>query len=610
MLGSGIDLSPQAVRAIRSAIAGGVPTLDLSMMFGALDSRVTFTRASVGTYTDSAGAIQTAGVNAPRFDHAITATVTNLLLRSSEFSDAVWTKGAASVAPDAAAAPDGSVTADKLTETATTAVHTAFQSVAGFVSGTTYTWSVYARPEERTQIRLTFGSSTAFPTERGSVFDLANGVLGAAIGSASATIQAVGGGWYRCAVTATAEASGPGSAVVRLFTGVSSYAGVAGWGVYLWGAQVEAGSGAMIAVQTGASAATGYETAGLGLLIEEARTNGVAGDLTNASYWNFGGVATALGETAPDGGTTGVLMTTGGSTAIYGAVNVTAAAITASNITTGSIFAKAGTSNWVRLVLGNASTPTTGAQAWFNLLTGTVGTVNINAGTPTSITTTIQNCGNGWYRCGISAILGTATTGFMLLRSASADSSTTDNANRTVRWWGPQIEAGFLTSYIPTTTTATTRATDVAAINTLSPWFNAAEGVLMVEASRPVFGANYPWAVSFDDGTGLNRMGILQNDATDDTSGALVRTANVTQVQRTGPVMVMGTAMRAALAYKLDDFAYSVNGGAVSTDLTGTLPTVTRMVIGNGDNNWCGHIRRIRYYASRLDNATLQGLTS
>ena len=46
------------------------PTLDLNFaLTKSLDSRITFTRASSGTYFDSNGVLQTATTNSPRFDH-------------------------------------------------------------------------------------------------------------------------------------------------------------------------------------------------------------------------------------------------------------------------------------------------------------------------------------------------------------------------------------------------------------------------------------------------------------------------------------------------------------------------------------------------------------
>jgi hypothetical protein len=74
--------------------ATGAPSLSLDFMTpGALDPRITFTRASTATYTDAGGTIQTAAINAPRWDydpvtHALRGLLiedgrTNLLLNSA-----------------------------------------------------------------------------------------------------------------------------------------------------------------------------------------------------------------------------------------------------------------------------------------------------------------------------------------------------------------------------------------------------------------------------------------------------------------------------------------------------------------------------------------------
>jgi hypothetical protein len=72
------------------------------------------------------------------------------------------------------------------------------------------------------------------------------------------------------------------------------------------------------------------------------------------------------------------------------------------------------------------------------------------------------------------------------------------------------------------------------------------------------------------------------------------------------------TSFKLIGAYKLDDFASSINGGAAGTDTSGTTPTVDRMRIGagQGGNTMCGCVAAIRYYKKRLPNAKLVTLTT
>jgi hypothetical protein len=64
---------------------GGGPSLGLDfMMPGVLDPRITFTRASTATYFNSAGVMQTAAVNQPRWDYdAATRTLRGLLIEEA-----------------------------------------------------------------------------------------------------------------------------------------------------------------------------------------------------------------------------------------------------------------------------------------------------------------------------------------------------------------------------------------------------------------------------------------------------------------------------------------------------------------------------------------------
>jgi hypothetical protein len=184
----------------------------------------------------------------------------------------------------------------------------------------------------------------------------------------------------------------------------------------------------------------------------------------------------------------------------------------------------------------------------------------------------------------------------------------------TIRHAVPQIELGaFATSPILTTTVAVTRSADVASVTTITPWFNATAGTLMVEAVRRGLTASSHF-VHFSDGTTSNFMAFV-NGSTATQQRFDVVTATVAQAQL---IMTAGGAVdtpyKMAAAYAANDFAGSLNGGTVLTDVSGTVPSgMTTLGIGRNVGSTIfinGHIRSIRYYSSRLPNATLVRITT
>jgi hypothetical protein len=240
--------------------ARAVPSLDLRFadnksLTDAVtgQSLVTFTRASSGTYVGSDGVLRTSTTNEPRFDHNPTTgeslgllveeTRTNNLLQSQNFS-ATWTVNAATVGT-AIAAPDGTTTAQKIEENSTTDQHRVTQTSAGGATTSAVCLSVFAKAAERTKIRVAF-TTLSFWTGGGGaavIFDLAAGT--AATDSSTPTafgITPYPNGWYRCFIVGTPISSITPVANVFLYTTTTSYAGTTGNGVYLWGAQLEAGA--------------------------------------------------------------------------------------------------------------------------------------------------------------------------------------------------------------------------------------------------------------------------------------------------------------------------------------------------------------------------------
>jgi hypothetical protein len=207
--------------------------------------------------------------SAPRFDYnpttlaprglLIEGSATNLLNWSESFQT---TGGAVNWNFSAVNTTRGTVTTTnptgssgtvvKVEETTATGIH-ATLSVPTASASTTYTFSVWAKAAERTFVQLyENGGSSAT-----SMVNLSNGNIVSESVAGNTRVTAMGTtGWYRIEMRFT-TAAGQTSAncQMRLSTDgtTTSYAGTTGSGIYVWGAQLEAGSGASSYIQTGIS---------------------------------------------------------------------------------------------------------------------------------------------------------------------------------------------------------------------------------------------------------------------------------------------------------------------------------------------------------------------
>ena len=222
-----------------------------------------YTATTTQPITNYIPVLLTAAANVPRFEHnpvtgeslglEIEEQRTNLGIRSEEFDNASWTKNGTTVSANATIAPDGTLTADKVIATATTAFHL-IQATAVTGSGS-HTMSVYAKAGEYTRFAIRESNVTG----NGVLFDLSAGTIVSTSG-ATGTITPVGNGWYRCTATVTWGTAYSLGITLSTSTNIGdllqSFTGNGYSGVFVWGAQLEAGSFATSYIATVASQVT------------------------------------------------------------------------------------------------------------------------------------------------------------------------------------------------------------------------------------------------------------------------------------------------------------------------------------------------------------------
>jgi hypothetical protein len=354
-----------------------------------------------------------------------------------------------------------------------------------------------------------------------------------------------------------------------------------------------------------------------GLLIEESRTNFVLNsDLYSTST------------------PTNITATTITGTSVTGSSQIRELSLTASGAFTGVQTNLTGTGTGTKTLSVFIKKPTSNAAPYFTIgfassalvyagiqltMSGSAPVISVTSTSNTFavVSSSLETFSNDWYRVSV-VVSGTAANCFPTMYPSNAIWDGTSDIRQTliasgtnlIYIFGAQLEAGsFATSYIPTTTTALTRSADVCSItgSAFTGMYNQSEGTMLVNASTPANGDRTVLAT--DDNT-ANEMIRLRTEGTNPFFKVTDGGSEVVAIDA-GTVTV-NTTFKLAGAYKLDDFAASINGGAAVTDTAGTIPTVDQMRIGagQGGNTMCGHIAAIRYFKKRLPDAKLVTITT
>jgi hypothetical protein len=363
----------------------------------------------------------------------------------------------------------------------------------------------------------------------------------------------------------------------------------------------------------------------LGLLVEEARTNLLLrGEQFDDAGWTKSNVTiTANNIVAPDGTLTADKLVENTAT------NVTHFALQQSSVTSGisytfSVFIKAAERTFVQVGLLNANSPFDNLISYVNLTNGSI--LSSTFGTVSGAKVSTISYPNGWYRVIVTAIVGSTTSLQSVIWTANSDALSsaartyTGDGTSGLFIWGAQLEVGsFPTSYIPTVASTRTRAADNASITgkNFSEWYRQDEGTFITKAKYdgiPISGlVNRTSFATFSTENTVSSWNVWWESGGGNLAAYVVESPQSTyQAVLTSGLISINQTKKTASAYKLNDFAFTVDGASPSLDTSGTVPSNAKLFIGSlNGTSWSldGTISQLTYYPKRLPNAQLQALT-
>ena len=528
----------------------------------------------------------------------------NRLLQSNQF-DTTWSK--AGNLTSGQAGYDGTNDAWKI-ESSSIGQETRVRQSQTFTTGEVISLSVYMKKGN-----VNFGIVRTYAISGGgrAWFDLENGTVATENSGINGSIEDVGNGWYRCSIWGVINTTG--SVDIAPAPDDNDYLSDAvGEFIYIQDAQLEAGLVATDYIETTTTTAKAgiledmprlnYGTCP-SLLLEPQRTNLFTHSEYFGGYSVNNGTATANEIISPQGISNGYKFTENtGTSAHY--IDTTSISVTSGNDYVISVFGKY---DGRFLTIQGSSSIISSNYATFNLETGVVEQENIGDAS-------IEDYGNGWYRC-IFKITATGT-GSGVITILLNDSATggrsrsyTGDGTSGIYLYGLQIESGsYPTSYIPCYGAATTRSQDYNLLSSASSIIGQNEGTAFIEfeIDRTINGTTR--AITISDGGGNQRIGISLSTS---VIYAFIVDGGVTQAEITKSTSPSGT-YKAAIAYRLNDVVFYLNGEQVGTDTAATMPTTNEIELGNqfGASELGGGIKQAALFKTRLTNGELAALTS
>lgn len=573
-----------------SEIVGIEPTLDLDFSSAdSVPSYVEFTRGTIGTYYDA---------------NTTAKAEENLLTYSEEFTSAnIWTGYQVIREHNVEIAPDGSMTADKITKDGDGYVTKA--EAVPLVSG--YRRSIYAKVASGTATVSLLGHNLA----TGTLFTLTDE-------------------WQRFDLEVT-----DGVFKENFYAVDFRHPSATATEVYVWGAQLEKRDSVTAYTPTQASPITNYipvlKTAQAhepridhdpitrevkGLLCEHVITNLIpySEDFNNSAWSKNRGLFQNNILTAPNGTISAdkFIPNTVDNVHFFDETFTNATNIAIGTYYTFSIYVKSAGYTIFSLDNYYAINGPSGVRTVFNLAE------NGSIIEQQAERAKIEPVGNGWFRCSVTVITDILDTRLLCrvtVRNEAGQGFAGDGYSG-IYFWGAQLETSpFATSYIPTNGSSEIRQKDLCQITgqAFKDWFYHKESTLYCDHSyyADKQGANqFTWEIAGDTG-GL--VWFMNGNASSNNIANKIKT---NPTLSTSPILEFFGRRKLVASYSVFEQVHKIafNGDLRKHEQLTDYPVDTDMMLldlGGSRTSYYmfGHIKRVTYWPKLLSDEALIELT-
>ncbi len=261
-----------------------------------------------------------------------------------------------------------------------------------------------------------------------------------------------------------------------------------------------------------------------------------------------------------------------------------------------SLFAKAEEKSRLQITKSNWGTTD------FDLLNKTV----------TSGVGTIEDYGNGWFRCTASYTASPSQSSiYFIVADNNGDVTYSGNNIDGMYFWGIQLEQqSYATSYIPTSSSTVTRNAEVCNNSGTAQDFNSSEGVLYAEVSGFKNGGLGDRTISINDGSTQNAIQLLLHN-TANRINFRSRSGGSLDVNISDFTFQQNQTNKIACKFKSGDYALWVNGVERVTSTSSSLPTgLSVLSFDDGSlNDFYGKTKNLKVFKRAMSDGELYLLT-